>query len=113
VPIPSQNGNHPVHGLSLLPHLKSGTAVSLPDRYLFWDLYGKMAAVHGNWKIVGAIDNHHGKWAQALPQIEQAKFELYNLATDLSEQRDVAEQHPEIYRDLKQRYATWFRAATQ
>lgn len=112
-PIPAQNGNHPVHGLSLLSHLKSGGAVGLPDRYLFWDLYGKMAAVHGDWKIVGTIDNHHGKWAQALPQIEQAKFELYNLAADLPEQHDLADQHPAIYRDLKQQYVTWFRAATQ
>src|SRR5262249_974036 len=50
VAVPARNGAHPVHGVSLLPHVKSGGKVALPDRYLFWDLFGKMAAVHGRWK---------------------------------------------------------------
>jgi arylsulfatase A-like enzyme len=113
VDIPEHNGKHPVHGLSLLDHVRSGGRTALPDRYLFWDLYGKMAAVHGDWKIVGTIDNHHGKWDQALAAIERTQFELYNLAADLGEQNNVAEKHPDIYRDLKQRYRAWFRAATR
>jgi tRNA pseudouridine55 synthase len=44
-----------------------------------------MAALHGDWKIVATIDNHHGKWDQAIKQIEQTKFELYNLAADVGE----------------------------
>jgi arylsulfatase A len=111
IAIPERNGSHPVHGVSLLPHLKSGAP--LPDRYLFWDLFGKMAAVHGDWKIVGTIDNHHGKWQQALAQIEKTQFELYNLADDVGEKRDLAQRHPEIYRDLKTRYLAWFQAATR
>ena len=67
--MPTKNGGHPVHGVSLLPHLRSGGTEALPDRYLFWDLYGKMAAVHGRWKIVGEIPNHHGKFEKAVPAI--------------------------------------------
>src|SRR5690606_15458793 len=44
IAIPQHNGRHPVHGVSLLAHVKSGGRSPLPDRYLFWDLYGKMAA---------------------------------------------------------------------
>jgi arylsulfatase A-like enzyme len=113
IAVPKTNGKHPVHGVSLLPHLKSGGQSPLPDRYLFWDLYGKMAALHGDWKIVATGDNHHGKWDQAIQQIEQTTFELYNLKNDIGEKQNVAEKHPEIYRDLKQRYLTWFRAATR
>ena len=113
LPVPKTNGKHQVHGVSLLAHLKSAGNAPLPDRYLFWDLYGKMAALHGDWKIVGNIDNHHGKWDQALTQIEQTTFELYNLKSDIGEKENVAAQHPEIYRDLKQRYLAWFRAATR
>lgn len=111
--VPKANGAHPVHGVSLLPHLKSGGTTPLADRYLFWDLYGKLAALHGDWKLVGEISNHHGKWSQALSQIEQATFELYNLQSDIGEKQNIAAEHPEIYRDLKQRYLAWFRAATQ
>jgi arylsulfatase A-like enzyme len=112
VALPAKNGEHPVHGVSLLAHAKSGGREALPNRYLFWDLYGKMAALHGDWKLVGMIDNHHGKWDQALQQIEQTDFELYHLGRDLGEKNNVAADHPDVYRDLKQRYLAWFRAAT-
>jgi len=84
----------------------------LSERTLFWDLFGKMAAVYGRWKIVGTIDNHHGKWDQAQAQIERTSFELYDLRTDLGEQHNLAAQHPEIAAEMKQRYLAWFREAT-
>jgi arylsulfatase A-like enzyme len=113
VAIPERNGRHAVSGISLLEHLRSGGKQPLPDRYLFWDLFGKMAAVHGDWKLVGMIDNHHGKWDAALAQIERTRFELYDLKQDLSEQHDLAGEQPAVYRDLKERYLAWFRAATR
>ena len=51
-------------------------AGALPDRSLFWDLWGKLAAFHGGWKLVGQIDNHRGRFAAAVPQIEAAQFAL-------------------------------------
>ncbi len=113
VPVPERNGAHPIHGVSLLPHLRSGAATPLPDRYLFWDLYGKMAAVHGRWKIVGEIPNHHGKFAAAVPRIRAATFELYDLGTDPGETKNVAAEHPDVARDLKDRYVRWFEQATK
>jgi arylsulfatase A len=113
IPVPERNGVHPVHGVSLLPHLRSGGREPLPDRYLFWDLYGKMAAVHGRWKLVGGIDNHHGKFAAAVPKIKAAQFELYDLEADLGEKKDLAAANPDIYRDLKDRYVRWFEQATR
>ncbi|HXG09979.1 MAG TPA: sulfatase-like hydrolase/transferase [Gemmataceae bacterium] len=113
IPVPARNGTHPVHGVSLLPHLKSGGKVTLPDRYLFWDLFGKMAAVHGRWKLVGGIPNHHGKFAAAVPRIREAQFELYDLDADVGETRNLAAEQPVIYQDLKDRYLRWFIEATK
>lgn len=113
VAAPARNGKHPVHGVSLLPHLRSGGKEPLPDRYLFWDLFGKMAAVHGRWKVVGDIGNHHGKFAAAVPRIRETKFELYDLETDVAETKNLAAEKPEIYQDLKDRYVRWFTQATQ
>ncbi|MCI0460615.1 MAG: sulfatase-like hydrolase/transferase [Gemmataceae bacterium] len=113
VAVPVRNGAHPVHGLSLLPHVRSGGKESLPDRYLFWDLFGKMAAVHGRWKLVGEIPNHHGKFAAAVPRIQQTQFELYDLATDLGETKNLAAEQPGVYQDLKDQYVRWFVRATQ
>ena len=113
VPVPAKNGRHPVRGVSLVPHVKSGGKIPLPDRYLHWDLYGSVGALHGDWKMVGEIDNHHGRFDKAAKDAEAATFELYNLKDDLGERTNLAAQHPEIYRDLKERHVAWLRAFSQ
>lgn len=110
VKVPEKNGRYPVRGVSLLPHLKSGGKVPLPDRYLFWDLYGAVGALHGPWKMVGEISNHHGNFGKAAQEASTAKFELYHLKDDPAEKTDLADQRPEIYADLKRRHLEWLRA---
>jgi arylsulfatase A-like enzyme len=110
--VPQRNGQHSVHGVSLLAHARSAGKQPLPDRYLFWDLWGKLAAWHDGWKLVGQIDNHRGRFAEAIGQIEQAQFELYYLPDDLAEQRDLAASKPAEYADLKKRLLEWFRTST-
>ncbi len=110
VKVPEKNGRYPVRGVSLLPHLKSGGKVPLPDRYLFWDLYGAVGALHGPWKLVGEISNHHGNFAKAATEASTAKFELYNLKADPAEKTDLAAQQPDVYADLKRRHLEWLRA---
>lgn len=111
--LPARNGPHAQSGVNLLPHLASGGRLPIAERTLFWDLYGKMAAVRGEWKIVASGANHHGKWEQASEQVAQTEFELYNLAEDGGETRNVAAQQPAIYRELKQQYLAWFRDAAR
>jgi arylsulfatase A-like enzyme len=106
---PDDNGGVKVSGVSLLPHLKSGGTSPLPERTLFWDLYGKQAALHGPWKIVAEMPNHHGKFDEALSAAETQQFELYNLADDPGESQDVAADHPDVYRHLKQQHLDWLR----
>lgn len=109
LPLPPKNGAYSVHGVSLLPHALSKGETALPDRYLFWDLYGQCGALHGKWKLVGEIGNHHGKFANAVHEAERTRFQLYDLDQDLGEQHDVAIQNPAIYFDLKKRHLDWLR----
>jgi len=109
VPVPAKNGAFPVHGLNLLPLLRDPASTKLPDRYLFWDLYGDVAALYGKWKMVGQISNHHGKFDKAAEEAERAKFELYNLDEDLGETTDLADKNPDVYHDLKTRHLAWLR----
>jgi arylsulfatase A-like enzyme len=113
ISLPEKNGKYAVSGTSLLAHARSGGSAALPERYLFWDLYGKMAAVHGDWKIVGMIENHHGKWEAAREQIARTDFELFNLANDPGEKVNLAKEEPGVYLDLKRRYVEWFATATE
>jgi arylsulfatase A-like enzyme len=109
VPVPQENGDYHVRGVSLLLHLRSGARVELPDRYLFWDLYGQCAAAHGPWKLVGEIANHHGHFGQAADEAEKTQFALYNLDQDLGEKDDLSARFPDVYRDLKRRHVEWLR----
>ena len=109
VAVPAMNGKHTVKGVSLLPHVRSKTVTPLPDRYVFWDLYGACGAVHGKWKLVGEIGNHHGRFAQAVRDADKAKFELYDLEQDIGEKTDLAAKFPEVYADLKKRHLDWLR----
>lgn len=113
VPVPKMNGPYPVRGVSLMTHLRSGGTAPLPDRYLFWDLYGQCAALHGRWKLVGRIANHHGRFDAAVREAARTKFALYDLANDVGETTDLADREPEVYRDLKERHLEWLRQFAQ
>jgi arylsulfatase A-like enzyme len=99
--------------VSLLAHLRSKAESPLPDRYLFWDLYGQCGALHGKWKLVGEIGNHHGRFAQAARDAEKTQFELYNLDEDIGEKSDLSAKFPDVYADLKKRHLDWLRQFAQ
>lgn len=109
IAVPKTNGKFAVQGVSLLPHAHSKAQAALPDRYLFWDLYGDCGALHGKWKLVGHIDNHSGDFHRAAAEAEKTEFELYNLDEDIAEKRNLAKEQPEIYADLKRRHLDWLR----
>jgi arylsulfatase A-like enzyme len=66
-----------------------------PQReFLYWEFHeqgGKQAVRLGDWKAV-RLD---------VTSNPRAPIELYDLAVDPGEQRDVAAQHPRIVRDLE------------
>jgi len=85
--------DRPFDGVNLLPIL----AGEQPEqtRSLFWriDRIGRQQKVarHGQWKY-----------------LQDGNVEmLFDLASDVSERRDVFYKHPEIFADLKRRLADW------
>lgn len=105
--IPNTNGRLTVDGISLLDHLQSGGESALPDRTLFFDLWGKQAAIQGPWKIVADTGNHNGKFDKAVSAAKAADYMLVNLDNDLGETTDLKAKHPEIYQNLKERFVKW------
>lgn len=85
-------------GVSLVPAL---TGRELPKRPLFWHYphYGNQGGEpsgivrQGNWKLIRYY--------------EDQRRELYNLAKDVGEQRDVASQHPELVVEMDRQLADW------
>ncbi|QDV50352.1 arylsulfatase [Gimesia fumaroli] len=78
-----------IDGVSYLPTLLGQPQTA--HETLFWKYRGKVALRSGKWKAV-----------QTGPQ---KPFELYNLDTDIGEQNNIANQHPEIVAQMKQKIA--------
>jgi arylsulfatase A-like enzyme len=79
-------------GVDLLPHLR-GVKTSPPHDALYWRFGPQMAIRAGNYKLVKAagIDG---------PQ-------LFDLAADIGESKDLSADKPEVVKDLSARYAAW------
>ncbi len=81
----------PLYGRSLAPVLQ-GRSLPQPE-WMFWEHYNDRAARKGDWKILGRIGSDD--------------WELYNLATDRTEQYDVAAQHPDLVREMAAAWQQW------
>lgn len=96
-------------GRSILPLWKR-TPVDWPDRALFFQMhrgdqpvrYHNCAVRTQGWKLVHAS----GFGTETFKG--EPKFELFDMAADPYETRDVAVEHPQIFSDLKRRYDEWF-----
>lgn len=76
-------------GFDMLPVLQGKTASSRTE--MFWERRGDKAARIGKYKWV---DSAKGKG-------------LYDLEKDLGEEDDLSETHPEILKQLQDRFAAW------
>lgn len=89
---PSADGQTilPVKGRSLVAYLQGKSpSVYGPNDSIGWELGGRKALRQGDWKIV-----------YANPPWGSGHWELYNLAEDRTEQRNLAAQHPDKLQQL-------------
>jgi arylsulfatase A-like enzyme len=80
----------PVKGRSLVAYLQGRSpTVYGPNDSIGWELGGRKALRQGDWKIV-----------YANPPWGSGDWELYNLAEDRTEQRNLAARHPDKLQQL-------------
>jgi arylsulfatase A len=80
-------------GISYLPTLLGRPGEQAQHDYLYWEFHeqgGKQAVRRGDWKAVRLNTKRPGR----------SVVELYNLAEDLGEERNVAGEHPETVAEL-------------
>ena len=85
--------NVEVDGVSLLPHLTQ--AEPLAPRPLFWGFKKQLAVRKGYYKLVTTTDFSDPA--------------LYDLRKDISETRNISEQHPELMQELLALLKDWHR----
>jgi arylsulfatase A-like enzyme len=79
-------------GVDLLPYLQNKLTAA-PHETLYWRFGDQMAIRHGNYKLVKAVG------------IDQRQ--LFDLAADIGESKDLSAEKPEIVKDLTSRYDAW------
>ncbi|HWB08280.1 MAG TPA: sulfatase-like hydrolase/transferase [Pirellulales bacterium] len=101
--------NEDIDGLSIVRVVRSATAPS-PHKVLHWHVGGgqnaQWATREGDWKLIGNVQDTSGRPLSD----EDKKLFLSNLATDVSETRNLANDHPDVVARLKKRHDDWFTA---
>lgn len=108
IKVPEMNGKHPVHGISLIKHILSGGLKPLPERIVFWELVGRVAARRGRWKLVGEVESTRGNWRLMAKRLKNADLQLYDLDGDIDESEDLREKYPKEYLRLKRELINFF-----
>lgn len=90
-------------GVNLLPFLK-GQTTRRPHEKLYWRFGDQMAIRSGDWSLV--------RYDLAVYAKEKGKagvspLRLYNLAKDIGQTTDLAEQHPDVVRELQTAWNQW------
>jgi arylsulfatase A-like enzyme len=91
-------------GVNLLPHLVSTPSLpAAPHADLFWRFGPQRAVRRGQWKLADWRD---------FEAKTQSGWQLFDLAADPGESRDVAAQHPALVRELSAAWEKWNTANT-
>lgn len=82
-----------IDGISMVPTLLGNATEQPQHEYLYWafpSVGGKQALRMGNWKAL----------REGLFMNPDAPVQLYDLSKDIGEENDIAQEHPEIVRQL-------------
>jgi arylsulfatase A-like enzyme len=89
----------PLHGASIAPIFRDANAPS-PRKTQYFELHGHRALWHDGWKAV--------TFHQSDASFDDDRWELYHLAVDFSESKDLTQQYPQKLAELKD---LWWREA--
>ena len=92
-----------MEGVNLLPHL-TGEKTSPPHDALYWRFGDQMAIRQGDWKLVRYDSNADTQTGGAQPTTANR---LYNLASDIHEDKDLAAMMPDKVRELQSKWDIW------
>ena len=108
LPLPA---DRPYDGRSILSLLCEGKGTS-PHEYLYhtWDRYAPNP--HNNWAVCSTRYKLVGHEKLAKNGTKTQSLELYDLLADRGETTNIAEQHPDIVRDLHKEFLRWFAEVT-
>lgn len=91
-------------GVNLLPYV-TGKDQRPPHEALYWRLFAHMAIRKGPWKLVKTMEGP--LLASDTTRPDLAGAQLFNLADDIGEQKDLAAARPEKVKELSDDWLRW------
>lgn len=76
---------------------------------LYWHFPGYLGAGQGSWRTTPVSVIREGDW-KLMEFLEDGRIELYNVADDVGEERNLADARPENVRDLQGKLVAWRKA---
>lgn len=73
---------------------------------LYWHFPGYLGAGKGNWRTLPVSVIREGDW-KLMEFHEDGRLELYNLADDIGEEKNLAAEQPDRARDLHEKLIAW------
>lgn len=96
-----------IDGVSFLPALKSENQTNSSDRSLIWHYPNKWGGIGPGIGTTSTI--RKGDW-KLIYWYKDQKIELYNLAEDIQEKNNLADQNPEIAQELALELGSYLRS---
>jgi arylsulfatase A-like enzyme len=97
--------DQPLDGVSMVECFTTG-GKKAPARDLFWHFPGYLGAGQGTWRTTPAGAIRSGNW-KLIEFFETGKLELYDLASDESQQMNLAEKEQAKARELHAKLIAW------
>jgi len=92
-------------GRNIVPVIVSDKAAS-PHKILCWQFAEQWAVRESDWKLV--VNSRPGQRnGKQLPELKSEKIFLSNMAEDVTESKNLADDHPEIVERLTKIYEQW------
>jgi len=102
IPLPKMNGQNPMRGLSLIPHMKTSGKEAIPERTMIFELWGNVGVRKGKYKLWGDVGRDLSPdWPALVAKLKESDLALFDLSKDLGERNDLRTQLPEVYASLK------------
>lgn len=107
--VPEMNGKNPVHGVTLIPHMRSTGTQDIPERTMIFELWGNIGLRRGDYKLWSDIGREHSPdWDALVAELQQTDLALFDLSKDTAEKTDLRQELPEVYDSLKAELITHF-----
>ena len=102
IPVPKTNGENPVRGMSLMPHMLSAETETIPERAMIFELWGNIGLRKGDYKLWANVGREHSpNWKALIAELEHTDLSLFDLSKDVAEKHDLRTELPEVYASLK------------